>query len=64
VRNAARWVKLSVVVESAGVVMVAGGIGVELATSEPLGVILITAGSLTVAVGSGLLVKARRVFKS
>jgi len=57
------WLRLSVGLEVAGSLLVAVGIGAEVMTREPAGLIAITTGSLIVAVGSGLLVKCRKFFK-
>ena len=54
------WLAIATIVEIIGVLMVAIGIGVEIGTGASPGVILITFGSMVVALGSLLYFK---VFK-
>ena len=57
-----KWIKYSIVTEVVGISLVSSGIIYEMMYAEPIGFMLITAGSMAFAVGSGLMIKARKLF--
>ena len=57
-----KWIKISIATEVVGISLVGSGIIYELIYCEPIGFMLITAGSMAFAVGSGLMIKARKLF--
>lgn len=58
-----KWLKASVLIETLGVIVITTGIGFECVTREPLGLLIITVGSLIIAIGSGIMIKARGIWK-